>query len=76
MSKRKKTYPECTTETGNRVAELRNNSTWKLGWNRRYNRQIFIELIERLNNYDIPENEVDDILQIALVAGMDEGKQR
>lgn len=32
--------------------------------------------MEKLDSYDIPEKEVDDILSVALFAALIEGKQR
>ncbi len=59
-----------------RIEEIRKSPTWKLGWNINISKAIFMDLMEKLDGYGIPEEEVDDILSIALHAALNEGKQR
>ena len=59
-----------------RTEEIRNCSTWKLGWNNNMSKVIFRGLMEKLDSYDIPEEVVDDILSVALFAALNEGKQK
>lgn len=59
-----------------RIEEIRNCATWSLGWNNCVSRVVFMGLMEKLDSYDIPEEEVDDILSVALYAALNEGRQR
>lgn len=59
-----------------RIEDIRNCATWRLGWNSTVNRAIFMDLMIKLDGYSIPEEEVNDILSIALHAALNEGKQR
>lgn len=59
-----------------RIEKIRESRTWSAGWNRKECKLTFFHLIEKLDKYGIPQNEVDDILSIALLAGIKEGQNR
>lgn len=59
-----------------RIDKIRNSDTWKLGWNSKASRSAFKDLMKILDSYNIPKEEVDDILYTALLAAMNEGRQR
>ena len=59
-----------------RIEEIREGNTWTAGWNRKECKLTYLHLIEKLDKYGIPQNEVDDILSVALLAGIKEGRNR
>ncbi len=59
-----------------RIERIRESHTWNAGWNRKECKLTFLHLIERLDKYGISQNEVDDILSIALLTGIKEGQTR